>query len=335
MPEYLAQSARLLRTCGAVLFVSLLGAVAGDVSLAGTSTENPSPATSQPGPSVMGSDENAISMGGRGTGRNRLAMNAIHRQPFDRTPALVPVADQGHGHGMIELTGGNLPTVTLTALADGESGWNLRATLQNFSLAPQNASAAPVAGEGHMHLYVNGTKITRIYGEWFHLPALPEGEHELRLELSANDHSLLVVDGEPVAAITTITQPAATPHMHMGTMEDVPAAAGVTLDVQPDPKEGYAVYIQTTGFTLAPENASEAHVPGEGHVHLYVDDVKVARVYSDWFYLPALGGGEHVIRAELNTNDHRKYTADGVVIHDSVTVTADGVESAAGGHTQH
>lgn len=339
MLELMRRCVRRTAPYVAALFLTVIGSAIGHVSLAGNGADIVTAVTGQPGISDMDMDpgRNATVSGGLGQGAIALAFNAIPRQPLDRTPALLSVIDTGHA--MIELKGENLPTVTLAATADHETGWNLRATLQNFALAPQNASTAHVAGEGHMHLYVDGTKVARIYGEWFHLPALPEGEHEIRLELNANDHSLFVVDGEPVAATTTITQQAAAPHMkhmEMGATEDLPAATapGVTLDVRPDPKEGYNVHIQPSGFTLTPENVSKAHVPGEGHVHLYVDDVKVARVYSEWFYLPALENGDHVIRAELNTNDHRAYTTGGGVINASATVTADDMASAEHGHAR-
>lgn len=35
-----------------------------------------------------------------------------------------------------------------------------------------------------------------MYGEWFHLDGLDEGEREVRVELSANSHNPLALDGE-------------------------------------------------------------------------------------------------------------------------------------------
>ena len=45
------------------------------------------------------------------------------------------------------------------------------------------------AGEGHLHLYVDGAKHTRLYGSWFHLDGLAPGAHALRVEAVANNHA--------------------------------------------------------------------------------------------------------------------------------------------------
>ena len=46
-----------------------------------------------------------------------------------------------------------------------------------------------------MHLYIDGIKITRLYGEWHQMPLLTAGTHEIRVELSSNDHSTMAIDG--------------------------------------------------------------------------------------------------------------------------------------------
>ena len=58
-------------------------------------------------------------------------------------------------------------------------------------------------GEGHAHLYLDGQKIARVYGEWYHLPKL-EGDHELRVTLNTNDHQDYAVKGEVVGATKKI-----------------------------------------------------------------------------------------------------------------------------------
>ena len=54
-----------------------------------------------------------------------------------------------------------------------------------------------IEGEGHAHLYLDGAKVARVYGEWYHLPKL-EGEHKLRVTLNTNDHQDYTVAGEVV-----------------------------------------------------------------------------------------------------------------------------------------
>lgn len=99
------------------------------------------------------------------------------------------------------------PTVRLDVQPDSESGWNIHVRATGFQFAPQNAGKAAKAGEGHAHLYVDGDKVARVYGPWYHLDAdeVPKGEHTLSVELNGNDHSPVEADGEPVSDETTIT----------------------------------------------------------------------------------------------------------------------------------
>jgi hypothetical protein len=40
-------------------------------------------------------------------------------------------------------------------------------------------------------LYINGEKVSRVYGPWLHLPTLPPGRNEITVELNANNHQVL------------------------------------------------------------------------------------------------------------------------------------------------
>ena len=97
---------------------------------------------------------------------------------------------------------------------------------------------------------------------------------------------------------------------HYNTIE---AAAGMSVDINvtADLLAGVNVQILTEGFTFAPENVNGAHVESEGHAHIYVDGVKVSRVYTPWFYLKDLTPGEREIRITLNANSHEEYAVAG------------------------
>lgn len=100
--------------------------------------------------------------------------------------------------------------------------------------------------------------------------------------------------------------------------ETLPIITGLT--VTPDPKSGYNVHVQTEHFRWAPEHASMDHAPGEGHAHLYVDDVKINRMYGEWYYL-TLAPGAHTVRVSLNTNDHRRYTHAGTAAEATLDIS--------------
>jgi len=95
----------------------------------------------------------------------------------------------------------------MTAIAltpDPVSGYNLHVMTQNFRFAPESASGAHVAGEGHGHIYVNNEKLGRLYANWVHLETLPKGEVVLEVTLNSNDHRVFAVDGVPVSARTSV-----------------------------------------------------------------------------------------------------------------------------------
>jgi len=56
----------------------------------------------------------------------------------------------------------------------------------------------------------------------------------------------------------------------------------VKMIVSKDAMSGFNIRIVTKNFKWSPEHASLSHIPGEGHAHIYIDDVKIARVYGEW-----------------------------------------------------
>ena len=85
----------------------------------------------------------------------------------------------------------------------------------------------------------------------------------------------------------------------------------ISLNVSGDLISGANVQIITEGFTFAPDSVNKAHVDGEGHAHIYVDDVKISRVYTPWFYLGDLTPGDHEIQVKLNANNLEEYVIAG------------------------
>ena len=247
--------------------------------------------------------------------------------------------DHGHGHAdEREVDAADAPTVAIEVLADPTSGWNLHATLTNFRLAPENVSTDHVDGEGHMHVYVDGVKLGRIYGEWFHLGQLEPGDRHIRVELSSNDHAQLTVDGEPIEVEAMVTVPETTGgHSHGEAMqvEAVEPLPSVTVEVIPDPTGGWTLRAVPTNFRLAPENVSTDHVDGEGHMHLYVDGRKVTRLYGEWLQLPALEPGHHEIRVELSSNDHSVITIDGIPVDVTAALMVEGEATDGSGEESH
>ena len=90
---------------------------------------------------------------------------------------------------------------------DMMSGWNLSFETENFKFSPENASTKHVDGQGHAHLYVDGKKITRLYGGQFYIDDLAPGDHQIRVSLNTNDHQEYhLSSGGAIEATTLITQ---------------------------------------------------------------------------------------------------------------------------------
>lgn len=84
------------------------------------------------------------------------------------------------------------------------------------------------------------------------------------------------------------------------------AVPKVMIHPERDLNGGWNLHFMTENFKFTPESAGMSEVAGEGHAHLYVDNIKVARVYGNWFHLN-LGKGRHSVKITLNTNNHKDY----------------------------
>ena len=105
-----------------------------------------------------------------------------------------------------ELSKEDTPVVVLQLIPLTGGGYNVRVQTLNFIWAPHRVDTQGVPGEGHAHLYLDGEKIARVYGEWYHLGSLPESAEALSVALYANDHSVFSVDGVDVGDSVNISE---------------------------------------------------------------------------------------------------------------------------------
>lgn len=112
-------------------------------------------------------------------------------------------------HAMTEIdTTVPVPTVQVEALRDTKGGYNIHVTTTNYTFTPEMVNTDPVPNAGHAHVYVNGIKVARLYGEWFNLPAdvFQKGENLIEVTLNANDHSEWARNGEHIAGSVIVTE---------------------------------------------------------------------------------------------------------------------------------
>ncbi len=114
--------------------------------------------------------------------------------------------NSNHSHKPIEVSKiGPIPSVNLIINNDS-SGWNLQIISENFKLTPENVNFEHIPNEGHIHFYIDGKKITRIYSEWYNLPSkwVPENSKEFKITLSTNDHRDYTFNGNVISDIKEI-----------------------------------------------------------------------------------------------------------------------------------
>ena len=97
---------------------------------------------------------------------------------------------------------------------------------------------------------------------------------------------------------------------HVPADEPQPALSASLVE---EPSGGWILSLDVSNFTFDESAADGPHTAGVGHGHLYVDGVKVGRVYGTRHPLD-LTPGPHTIRITLNTNDHRAYHVDGAIV---------------------
>ncbi|MGW6705254.1 hypothetical protein ACWGDE_10230 [Streptomyces sp. NPDC054956] len=152
--------------------------------------------------------------GGRATTHHKPGTS--HEQASGDVGTLL-AAEDGAGHRLREVPAEGAPEVQLTARPDSEDGWNLQLAVKNFHFTPDSTGGAALPGAGHAHLELDGRKLARLYGPWFHLPAaqVPEGAHTLTVRLYADDHTAWAVAGKPVEGTLQLTATAGqTGHGH-------------------------------------------------------------------------------------------------------------------------
>lgn len=146
----------------------------------------------------------ATGCGGRATTHHK--PGTTHEQASGDVGTLLDAQDGG-GHRLREVPAQGAPEVRLTARPDSEDGWNLQLAVTGFRFTPDSTGGAALPGAGHAHLDLDGHKLARVYGPWFHLPAaqVPQGPHTLTVRLYADDHTAWAVAGKPVESTVQLT----------------------------------------------------------------------------------------------------------------------------------
>ena len=96
----------------------------------------------------------------------------------------------------------------------------------------------------------------------------------------------------------------------------------VSLTVRPD-GDGWIAEALVSHFQFSKDQVDGEHSPGLGHGHLYLNGLKLQRIYEPNTRIGALLPGDYTVRVTLNTNDHRPYSVDGAVVTAVATFTVE------------
>ena len=96
----------------------------------------------------------------------------------------------------------------------------------------------------------------------------------------------------------------------------------VNLEIYEDNIDGYNLFIKLENFILTPMDVGKKNKSNSGHIHLYVNDIKIGRVYSNWFHIPGryFNLKENIIKITLNSNLHDSFVIDGNPIETKIKV---------------
>jgi hypothetical protein len=135
------------------------------------------------------------------------------------TACMAQTMSMDHSHTPIALPqGAKQPRLSISLAKDVMSGYNLTLTTENYQLgAPplttdmqqlmtMSTAMNDQVVSGHAHLYINGQKIQRIYGQQVHLPAnlFKQGINSISVTLNDHVHRYWTVNNKKILATIMI-----------------------------------------------------------------------------------------------------------------------------------
>jgi len=219
---------------------------------------------------------------------------ALHYE--NHSPVLPPVED------VISVVVDDRPTIHIQTPVDGavvgRDPFAVSVAIDNFQLIPIGEVSNT---KGHYHLFID-TVYQDFYLEPFALidpagtqpAALTKGAHRLEAFLHRSNHT--PVEGSVGQVIDFVYDPTPRVRMLTPSATDANGSAHVTTDP-------FEVTFELDNLTLV-DKAGEPAVPGEGHVHVFIDDVYQGFETRLRFPLTVTAAGLHRLKLSLHENDH-------------------------------
>ena len=205
---------------------------------------------------------------------------------------------------------GDMFMVTLDLKNDGQP-----VTLESVS-SPTGAQVSIMTPVRERPIVIPGGDTAQLAMDGAHIMLrMPSGEFPAgtfqALSLGLSDGS------EVVARILHPETSGAMAMMDHGVAHGIEISPSPAIDLAREPsvdKQGFEVAITVDNFAFIRVDDSAAHVDGQGHAHIYLNGVKLGRLYEERFEVGALGPGAYVLSVVLNANDHRPYVSNGAPV---------------------
>jgi hypothetical protein len=133
-------------------------------------------------------------VGVNSTKTNKSSMHSMHDMDQSKTM---------HNHAMLDINNwAQIPELKIDAIKDAKDGYNIHIQTKNFTFTPENVNTKNIDNQGHAHIFINGIKISRVYGSWYYVSSdkLQSGMNTIEVTLNANDHSELVLNNNHINA---------------------------------------------------------------------------------------------------------------------------------------
>ena len=164
--------------------------------------------------------------------------------------------DGGHTHTEMtrDVEAATAPTVSGLEVTESEGGWLVTFDVTGHEFSEVAKGGTHVDGQGHAHLYLNGTKLATIFDTRYVIDDLPDGEHMIAVTLNSNDHATLTLNGEPIGAMAVVTVEADIAPTATVTVTDGESVGGI---VRIEVTQGDTVILEITS-----DSSDDVHVHG-------------------------------------------------------------------------
>ncbi|MCC6619951.1 MAG: hypothetical protein IT385_01770 [Deltaproteobacteria bacterium] len=174
----------------------------------------------------------------------------------------------------------------------GPAPFAVAVQVDNFELIPVGEVSTV---KGHYHLFIDGAyqgffvTPTAVLDPLTVTPALTPGAHTLSAFLHDSNHEPIPGTASDSVSFTYDAKP---------TVRILSPAGGARVSTDP-----FVIQVAVEDLKLV-DKAGQAAVPGEGHLHVFVDNAYIDFETSSRFELAIAEAGAHTIKVTLHDNDH-------------------------------